>query len=157
MFVTPSPTPIPVLSTSVSYTFYVEHSADKLKGAVTYDMSFGVRNVLEKFLGGQEDILHGYAVNHDLAIERIAANMVSPTEIGCELHLVCHISVVLQPTLNSHSRPCCCFRPLLPNSARHMFAHFSRSYCFAPVNCYPRPSNLCIATPIYIPSNFNRR
>lgn len=84
VFVTPSPTPIPTLSTSVSYTFYIEHSADKLKGEVTYDMSFGVRDVLESYLGGKEDILYGYAVNHELAIEHISANMVSPTEIGCE-------------------------------------------------------------------------
>ena len=84
VYSTPMPTPVPSLTTSISYTFYVEHSPDLLQGAVTYDMSFGVRAVLDGFLGGDEDILFGYARDHELVIERVVANFVSPAEIGCE-------------------------------------------------------------------------
>jgi len=34
--------------------------------------------------GLKEDILYGHAKNDGLVIERVMANMVSPTEIGCE-------------------------------------------------------------------------
>ena len=35
-------------------------------------------------LGGNDDILYGRAVNDGLATKRVMANIVSPTEIGCE-------------------------------------------------------------------------
>ena len=35
-------------------------------------------------LGVNEDILYGRAVNDGLATKRVMANIVSPTEIGCE-------------------------------------------------------------------------
>jgi len=45
-------------------------------------MEFGVRAVLDDFLGGTEDILMRHAKRDGLVIERVVANMVSPTEIG---------------------------------------------------------------------------
>jgi len=66
----------------VSYTFYVEHSHEKLQGAVNFDMSKGVRAVLDRFLAGEEDILAGHAKNDELMIEKVVAKMVSPMEIG---------------------------------------------------------------------------
>jgi len=82
VYSTPAPTVTPMLTTTVSFTFYVEHSPEKLKGVVTNDMSVGVRDVMDQFLGGNEDILYGHAKNDGLVIERVMANMVSPTEIG---------------------------------------------------------------------------
>ena len=81
---TPVPSAVPSLTTSISYRFYVEHDPEVLPGMVTYDISFGVRAVLDRFLAGDEDILFGYARNHDLVIVRVVANFVSPAEVGCE-------------------------------------------------------------------------
>ncbi|KAL9183483.1 hypothetical protein ACHAXT_004339 [Thalassiosira profunda] len=81
-FRTTAPSSIPILTTTVSYSFFVEHAEDKRKGAVTYDLSFGVRAVLEKYLAGEEDMLTGYALRHGLVIERVVANLISPEEIG---------------------------------------------------------------------------
>lgn len=141
VYSTPVPTPIPSLTTSVSYTFYVEHNSDKLKGAITYDMSFGVRAVLDRFLGGEEDILFGYAKNHELVIEQVVANMVSPTEIGCELlieHcllLFCHLFVAIWDYLSPFSL--CLpllslFRSLLSNPTRDLYSDLRRCDGYTP-------------------------
>ena len=74
----------PMLTTTVSFTFYVEHSPYMLEAVVMNDMSGGLRDMMDKSLGGIEDILCGHAVNDGLVIKRVMANMVSPTEIGCE-------------------------------------------------------------------------
>ena len=85
---TDPPTPTPTLTTSVSYTFYVEHDPELLNGEITYDMSFGVRSVLDKFLDGDEEIrdelLHGHKNDDKLVIENIVAKVTSPSSIGCE-------------------------------------------------------------------------
>jgi len=78
----PAPTVTPTLTTTVSYTFYVEHTPDKLKSEVENDMEVEVRAVLDGFLGGRDDILYGHKKKDELVIERVVANMVSPTEIG---------------------------------------------------------------------------
>jgi hypothetical protein len=78
-----SPTKTPMLTTNVSYTFYVEHSPEK-SWSVNQDMSSGVRALLDRFLGGKDDVLHGYVIRDELVIDSVVANAVSPTDIGCE-------------------------------------------------------------------------
>lgn len=84
LFTTPPPSVTPSLTTTVSYAFYVEHSPKKLNGAVMYDMSFGVRAVLDKFTDGGEDILFKLDQQDGLVIEKVVPNVVSPSAIGCE-------------------------------------------------------------------------
>ncbi|KAL7548238.1 hypothetical protein ACHAWF_011528, partial [Thalassiosira exigua] len=77
-----APSSVPVLTTHVNYTFYVEHASDRLAGAVIYDMSFGVRAVLDRFTKGEEELLHWHAKNDGLEIATVEARSVSPTVIG---------------------------------------------------------------------------
>ena len=85
-----APTPTPILATNVTYTFYVEHSPEK-SWSVNQDMSSGVRDVLNRFMGGEDDMLYGYVIDDDLAIESVLASDASPDGIDCECqtHCVC--------------------------------------------------------------------
>jgi hypothetical protein len=80
-----SPTQTPMTTTNVSYVFYVEHSPEK-SWSVNQDMSSGVRAVLDRLLGGKDDVLHGYVIRDELVIVSVVASGVSPTAIGCECH-----------------------------------------------------------------------
>mmetsp|Transcript_13426 Transcript_13426/g.30585 ORF Transcript_13426/g.30585 Transcript_13426/m.30585 type:complete len:591 (-) Transcript_13426:172-1944(-) len=79
---TSAPTASPRSVTRVSYTFYIEHSPDILAQQIKYDMSFGVRKILEEFVGGKDELLSGYASFHDLEIDSVLANVVLPSQIG---------------------------------------------------------------------------
>ena len=97
---TAAPTSSPKSVTRVSYTFYIEHSPDILTNQITYDMSFGVRKILEEFIEGKDELLSGYTSDHDLAIDSIVTNVVLPSQIGCEfLHTILGFacSVLLTP------------------------------------------------------------
>lgn len=76
-----APTATPVLTTNVTYTFYVEHSPEK-SWSVHQDMSSGVRAVLNRLMRGEDDVLHGYVIDDELAIESVVANGASPDDIG---------------------------------------------------------------------------
>jgi hypothetical protein len=89
-----SPTKTPMLTTNVSYTFYVEHSPEK-SWSVNQDMSSGVLAVLNRFLGGKDDVLHGYVIRDELVIESVVASAVSPTDIGCECHETKYVCGIL--------------------------------------------------------------
>ena len=84
VYITLAPTVTPMLMMNVSFTFYVEHSPYMLEAVVMNDMSGGLRDVMDKSLGGIEDILCGHAVNDGLVIKRVMVNKMSPSEIGCE-------------------------------------------------------------------------
>jgi hypothetical protein len=79
------PTPTPILTTSVSYSFYAEHSPEK-SWSVNQVMSSEVRAVLDRFLRGENYMLHSYVTKDELVIESVVASWVSPTDIGCECH-----------------------------------------------------------------------
>ena len=117
-----SPTPTPMLITSVSYTFYVEHNPEK-SWSVNQDMSSGVRAVLDRFLAGENDMLHSYVIKDELVIESVVASGVSPTDIGCE----CHRKTIIGVGFISHSA---CFSTLSIDL------------------CYPTPPQTC--TPITV-------
>ena len=148
---TPVPTPVPVLSTTVSYTFYVEHSQDKLMGAVTYDMGFGVRAVLDRLLAGDDDLLTDLAVNDALVLEQVSAIVVSPSLIGCELLIGSYIIAVGTQFSSSHTHVSPPLRSVLSNSARDMHSHLRRCHCHAPFHGHTRRGQVRIATSIRKP------
>jgi hypothetical protein len=114
-----SPTPSPILTTSVRYAFYVEHSPEK-SWSVNQDMSSGVRAVLDRFLGGENDLLRGYVIKDELAIESVVASGVSPSDIGCESHeniVMWRDSFFTLPVSQPYHRP------LLSYSARDLHSH----------------------------------
>lgn len=78
-----APTPTPILTTNVTYTFYVEHSPEK-SWSVKEDMSAGVRNVLNRFMGGEDDTLYKYVIDDDLAIGSVLGNDTPPDDIDCK-------------------------------------------------------------------------
>ena len=78
-----APTPTPILTTNVTYTFYVEHSPEK-SWSVKEDMSAGVRNVLNRFMGGEDDTLYKYVIDDDLAIGSVLGNDASANDIDCK-------------------------------------------------------------------------
>lgn len=86
LYYTPVPTPTPVLTTEVTYTFYVEHSSDMLNGEITYDMSIGIRNLLDKFMGDKkefkDELLYSHKMFDKLYVQNVIARLVSPYEIG---------------------------------------------------------------------------
>lgn len=104
---TSAPTASPRSVTRVSYTFYIEHSPDILAQQIKYDMSFGVRKILEEFVGGKDELLSGYASFHDLEIDSVLANVVLPSQIGCEFFVPC-IVVLISGFCSSYpmSYPC---------------------------------------------------
>ena len=78
-----APTSTPILTTNVTYTFYVEHSPE-ISWSVKEDMSSGVRNVLNRFMGGADDMLYKYVIDDDLAIGSVVGSDASPDDIDCE-------------------------------------------------------------------------
>jgi hypothetical protein len=47
-------------------------------------MSSGVQNVLNRFMGGADDMLYKYVIDDDLAIGSVVGSDASPDEIDCE-------------------------------------------------------------------------
>lgn len=79
---TPSPTPIPTLTTAVTYTFYAEHSADRSMADVTYDMEYGVRGVLDSFVKDKSNPLYEHAVKDGLVVTTVRGVIVSAMDVG---------------------------------------------------------------------------
>jgi len=79
---TPSPTPLPTLTTAVTYTFYAEHSADKSMADVTYDMEYGVRGVLDSFMKDTSNPLYVHVVKDRLVVTAVVAKIVSAMDVG---------------------------------------------------------------------------
>ena len=79
---TPSPTPRPTLTTSATYTFYAEHSADKSMAAVTFDMEDGVRGVLDTLKNDKSNPLHEHEVKDGLVVTSVRAIIVSAMDVG---------------------------------------------------------------------------
>eukprot|EP00574_Skeletonema_japonicum_P006683 CAMPEP_0201714376 /NCGR_PEP_ID=MMETSP0593-20130828/889_1 /ASSEMBLY_ACC=CAM_ASM_000672 /TAXON_ID=267983 /ORGANISM="Skeletonema japonicum, Strain CCMP2506" /LENGTH=1181 /DNA_ID=CAMNT_0048203651 /DNA_START=149 /DNA_END=3694 /DNA_ORIENTATION=- len=79
---TPSPTPIPTLTTAVTYTFYAEHSADKSMADVTYDMEYGVRGVLGSFVKDNSNPLYEHGVKDGLVVTTVRGVVVSAMDVG---------------------------------------------------------------------------
>ena len=124
---TAAPTSSPKSVTRVSYTFYIEHSPDILTNQITYDMSFGVRKILEEFIEGKDELLSGYTSDHDLAIDSIVTNVVLPSQIGCEF---LHTSLGLSAS-----------------SCAHTLLRFHFPFSTSDL-CIPSPPQLC--TPISV-------
>ena len=140
---TDPPTPTPTLTTSVSYTFYVEHDPELLNGEITYDMSFGVRSVLDKFLDGDEEIrdelLHGHKNDDKLVIENIVAKVTSPSSIGCEYLL--HLTLTSRWYSTTHVLSSLTHIPLqyrrLRSSCRNdLYSNFCRCHGYSSQHCY---------------------
>lgn len=79
---TPSPTPIPTLTTIATYTFYAEHSADKSMADVTYDLEYGVRGTLDAFMKDKNNPLHEHKVNDGLVVISTRGIIVSAMDVG---------------------------------------------------------------------------
>ena len=89
---TDPPTPTPSLTTSITYTFYVEHGPDMLNGEITYDMTDGVRGLLNELMNSketakQDENLRFHTIKDNLVVQTVIASLVSPSEIGCEFLL----------------------------------------------------------------------
>jgi hypothetical protein len=86
-FVSLSPTPVPTLATSVTYTFFVEHSPRKLISTVLGDIEQGTTTVLTGFILNETNPLHDLALNHGLAVTslvaRVADASANPGKPGC--------------------------------------------------------------------------
>ena len=141
---TGSPVASPTSVTQVSYTFYIEHSPDILTNQISYDMSFGVRKILEEFIGGKDKLLSEYASFHDLRIDSIVTNVVLPSQIGCEFFVPCLVWSLDVGFCSS--QPCAVVltsmpsfdRPLHPNAAAALYSRLRRRHRHPPQHCLGR-------------------
>jgi hypothetical protein len=78
------PTPTPIIKTSVTYMFYVEHGPSIVASDVPNDMERGVRDVLDAFLVDDENDLHELVVDDGFYISDISAGIAAPTDLGCK-------------------------------------------------------------------------
>jgi hypothetical protein len=79
-----APSPMPVLKTSVSYMFYVEHGPEIAASNVPGDMERGVRNVLDGFLVDTTNDLYELVINDGFFISSISGGVVPPAKLGCK-------------------------------------------------------------------------
>lgn len=117
------PTPTPILKTSISYMFYVEHMPSIVASDVTQDMELGVRTVLDDFLIDANNVLNELVVNDGLYISSISAGVVPPAKLGCKFCVAPFYNIRL--TVHSHTDSSICIDL-----------------------CVPTPPNLC--TPISV-------
>ena len=94
-----APTPAPILTTSVSYMFYVEHGPEIVPSIVPGDMENGVRAVLDSFLVDANNDLNELVLNDGFFISSISAGVVPPAELGCKSFLLTHFTEKYPGTL----------------------------------------------------------
>jgi hypothetical protein len=76
------PTPTPIVKTSVTYMFYVEHGPSIVASDVPQDMERGVRTVLDAFLVDKKNDLHELVLDDGFYISDISAGVVPPADLG---------------------------------------------------------------------------
>ena len=153
---TGSPVASPTSVTQVSYTFYIEHSPDILTNQISYDMSFGVRKILEEFIGGKDKLLSEYASFHDLRIDSIVTNVVLPSQIGCEFFVPCLVWSLDVGFCSS--QPCAVVLTSMPSFQQTFASQRRRSSVLPSPSTSPPPTAaLSRSTMSHTPSSVTRR